>query len=122
MSHHAAHVSALILLICWPSKVEAVTMAPDQAGTHLGETATICGTVASTNFAQRAKGKPTFLDFEKPYPNQTFTVLIWGEDRAKFGAPEISLLEKHVCATGQIQIYRGRPEIIVHDSGDLKQE
>jgi hypothetical protein len=39
-------------------------------------------------YAERTRGRPTFLNLDKPYPEQVFTILIWGESRAKFGAPE----------------------------------
>jgi hypothetical protein len=32
-----------------------------------------------------SKGKPTFINFDKPYPNQDFTVMIWDDDWAGFG-------------------------------------
>ena len=70
---------------------------------------TVCGTVASTNFAARSKGQPTYLNLDRPYPNQVFTVLIWGSDRPKFGAPETTLMGKKLCATGTIKAYRGKP-------------
>jgi hypothetical protein len=50
--------------------------------------ATVCGSVVSTHYAPGTKGQPTFLNLDKPYPNQVFTVLIWGESRSKFGTPE----------------------------------
>jgi hypothetical protein len=34
------------------------------------------GTVASGHYAARSKGQPTFSDFDQPYPNSAFTVLI----------------------------------------------
>jgi len=43
---------------------------------------------------------------------QLFTVLIWGENRAKFGTPEETYRNKDICVTGRIQSYRGEPEII----------
>jgi hypothetical protein len=33
----------------------------------------------------RSRGKPTFIDLDKPYPSQDFTIVIWDDDRAKFG-------------------------------------
>jgi hypothetical protein len=113
---------ALAITIAWPAIGNAATITADQAPAHVGETATVCGAVASTNFAKQAKGQPTFLDMDKAYPNETFTVLIWGKDRAKFGTPEASLLQKRVCGTGVIQLYKGRPQIILHDPGQLKPE
>ena len=82
---------------------------------HVGETATVCGAVASANYAVKTKGQPTFLNLDRPYPNQVFTIVIWGTDRAKFGTPEATLMGKKVCVTGTIKDYRGKPEIIAAD-------
>ena len=36
-----------------------------EAKDHIGKKATVCGTVASANFAQRSRRQPTFLNFSK---------------------------------------------------------
>jgi hypothetical protein len=59
-----------------------------------------------------ARHKPTFLNLDEPYPRQVFTILIWDTDRQKFGTPETSLMGKRVCATGRIEGYKGKPEIV----------
>ena len=51
-------------------------LSANDAKDHIGETATVCGSVVSTRYAAGTKGQPTFLNLDKPYPNQTFTVLI----------------------------------------------
>lgn len=88
-------------------------LSSSEAKDHVGETATVCGAVASTRYAGSTKGKPTFLNLEKPYPNQVFTVVIWGENRSKFGTPEVDYKGKQICATGKIAEYRGIPQIVV---------
>jgi hypothetical protein len=90
-----------------------------EAKNHVGEQATVCGRVAGGRYAATSRGKPTFLDLDKPYPGQLFTVLIWGENRAKFGAPEETFRNKNICVTGQIQSYRGEPEIIASNPAQL---
>jgi DNA/RNA endonuclease YhcR with UshA esterase domain len=45
--------------------------------------------------------------------------VIFGSDRAKFGTPDTALRGKRVCVTGQIRDYRGKPEIILNDPGQL---
>ena len=35
-----------------------------------------------------AEAIPSFTNLDKPYPSQFFSIVIWGEDRAKFGVPE----------------------------------
>lgn len=77
-------------------------LSPGEAKDHIGETATVCGTVASTRYSTSTRGQPTFLNFDKPYPNQIFTVLIWGNNRSKFGTPEADYKGKEICVTGKI--------------------
>ena len=84
-----------------------------EAAFHVGETATVCGVVASKKWATRTKGQPIFLNLDEPYPNQIFTILIWGSDRPAFGSPENMYARKRMCVTGKIKKYRGKVEIIV---------
>jgi DNA/RNA endonuclease YhcR with UshA esterase domain len=93
-----------------------------EARAHIGETATVCGEVVSTKFAASTRGRPTFLNLDKPYPGQIFTIVIWGEDRAKFGAPEETYRGKHACVTGHISEYRRIPEIIATDPKQITTE
>ena len=86
-----------------------------QAKNHLGENATVCGIVVSAKYLQSKGRSPTLLNLDKPYPQQPFTIVIWGADRAKFGKPEESYANKHVCVTGTITEFRGTPEIVVKD-------
>ena len=99
--------------------VAADLLTAQQAAEHVGETATVCGVVASANYATKSKDQPTFLNFDQPYPNQIFTVMILGSDRPKFGAPERSFMGKRMCATGEIMQYRGKPEIIATSPNQL---
>jgi hypothetical protein len=110
-------VALLSVGLTFPSA--AAELNSQQAASHIGETATVCGTVASANYAVRTKGQPTFLNLDKPYPNQVFTIMIWGSDRGKFGTPEVQYLGKRLCATGQIQSYKGKPEIVANDPRQL---
>src|SRR5438309_4152611 len=91
-----------------------------EAKDHVGETATVCGVAVSTRYAASTKGQPTFLNFDKPYPNQIFTVVIWGNNRGKFVAPETEYKGKHICVTGEITEYRGKPEMIADDPKQIR--
>jgi DNA/RNA endonuclease YhcR with UshA esterase domain len=91
-----------------------------EAKEHIGETATVCGTVVSARYAASTKGQPTFLNLDRAYPGQVFTVLIWGSDRAKFVAPETDYRGKRICATGKITEYRGVPEIIASEPRQIQ--
>jgi len=91
-----------------------------EAKSHVGERATVCGEVASTRYAARTRGNPTFINLDKPYPNQIFTVLIWGTDRPKFGDPEELYRNKHICITGKISDYKGVPEVVAYEPPQIK--
>lgn len=95
------------------------SISASQAKNHVGENATVCGQVATTHYADRSRGNPTFINLDKPYPNQVFTILIWGSDRPKFGNPEDDYRGKHVCVTGNISMYRGDPEVVARDPAQI---
>jgi hypothetical protein len=69
------------VLIFRATAAHAGTLSPEEAVRHVGENATVCGVVASTNYAARATSAPTFLDLGKPYPNQVFTAVTFGSDQ-----------------------------------------
>jgi DNA/RNA endonuclease YhcR with UshA esterase domain len=125
----SSYVAAPILLTLLTAAVlappAAVAAAPDkiaaaEAAQHADQQATVCGLVAGAKYADRSRGKPTFLDFEKPHPGEVFKVVIWGSDRAKFKTPpETAYNQKRVCVTGFIKLYRGAPEIVVRDPAQL---
>lgn len=96
-----------------PNQAKALTAS--EARTHIGSEATVCGKVMSPRYAPSTRGQPTFLNLDKPYPDQEFTVVIWGSDRAKFGTPEVVYRDKSICVSGKIQEYQGRAEIVATD-------
>ena len=82
---------------------------PEQAAAHAGEYACVSGLVSRVFWAQQSNGRPTFIDF-----GRSFTVVIWEEDRPKFPTPE-QWQGAVLSIWGRIEIYRGRPEIILRD-------
>ena len=110
--------AGLVSLLIVATPALAADLSPEDARQHVGETATVCGTVASAHYAPQSRGKPTFLDMGHAYPNEDFTAVIWGEDRAKFSALD-SLAGQRVCVTGPISQYRGRPEVMLRDPSQL---
>jgi hypothetical protein len=110
----------LLITACAPSSPPPPPPPPpppipcEEAGDHIGERATVYGVVESTAYAFSSKGQPTFLNLGKPYPNQVFTVVIWGDNRNNFSyLPEIYYKYKTIYVTGLIEPYDGIPEIEV---------
>jgi len=70
----ARSLTSAALLLCGAVGVfGSPDISPAEAAKHIGEKATVCGVVASARYASRSKGQPTFLNLDKPYPNQIFT-------------------------------------------------
>jgi DNA/RNA endonuclease YhcR with UshA esterase domain len=114
----------MLLVTCillGPLRAVAASVSPEEAPGHVGENATVCGTVASAHYAARSRSQPTFLNLGKAYPAQIFAAVIFGGDRAKFGEPEKTLQGKRICVTGKVELYRGTPEIVLHDPGQLQE-
>ena len=108
-------------LATWPLlSAQAGHLTATEAKNHIGERATVCGQVVSTHYAARTKGSPTFLNLDEPYPKQIFTILIWGNDRPKFGDPETKYGNKKVCVTGLIKDNGGVPEVVAEQPSQIE--
>ena len=114
--------SALSLLLTFSTAAQTNKITAAEAKDHVGEVRTVCGKVASTHYASGSKGQPTFLNLDEPYPKEVFTILIWGSDRAKFGAPETKYKDARVCVTGKITSHKEKPEIIATEPKQIVQE
>jgi len=63
----------------------------------------------------------TLLNLGGNYPDQKMTIVIKGDDRAKFkDAPETYYDGKKVCVTGRQDMYKGKPEIVVTDPSQIQ--
>jgi hypothetical protein len=115
-----AYLFSLLLAFSTAAQTNKITAA--EAKDHVGEIRTVCGKVVSTHYASGSKGQPTFLNLDEPYPKEVFTILIWGNDRAKFGTPETKYKDAKVCVTGKITSHREKPEIIATEPSQIVQE
>jgi hypothetical protein len=110
--------ATLLIGIC-SSLGQAQSLTASQAKAHEGQSATVCGKVAGAKTATSTRGGPTFINLDSAYPNQVFTILVWGDDRKNVG--DLPRVGAHVCASGMIQDYRGVPEIVVRSKAQLSQ-
>jgi len=89
-----------------------------QAGNYYGKEAIVEGKVAD---AYLSKKNNVFLNFEKSYPNQCFSAVIFNSDLQKFGEnPEKYYNQKTLRIRGRIQEYQGKPEIILKDLSQIE--
>jgi endonuclease G len=72
-----------------------------------GQKKEICGTVVSTHYS---KNKHTFLNLDKAFPNQIFSLTIWNSNLHNFSyQPHIELKNMKVCVKGKISDNKGVP-------------
>jgi hypothetical protein len=92
----------------------------DSIAKYAGKTVTVCSKVQGT-FVSKGEKKTTYISFGNPYPDNTFTAVIFETDLPNFKYnPSEYLKDKNVCITGLVKIYKGKPEIIVNDESQLK--
>ena len=104
-----------------PKQAASASWSSKDAMDHIGERGTVCGPVVDSHYATGSNGKPTFLNFDRAYPDHTMVVVIWGSDRGAFPSnPQTYYKEKDVCATGLIEIYKGKPGIVARDGDQLE--
>ena len=95
----------------------AGSIAPEDAAKHIGEVATVVGKVDSVYVS---KNSNAFLNMGGVYPKQAFTAFM------SIKTAEIDLIAnakqyegKNIAVTGKIQLYKGKPEIVVTRKGQI---
>ena len=92
------------------TQVRPGTIPPQQAGSHVGQTVTVEGTVSEVHTAR--SGSATFIDMGGEYPDNAFAGVIFASDMGTVG--DVSdLAGKTVDINGEVRTYHGRPEIVV---------
>ncbi len=100
----------------WPTPVPGEAISWEEAAQYYGQTVTVEGTIVLT----KNTGKVIFLDFSRHWQTD-LKVVIFPEDAAKFPSPpEEMFLHKRIRVTGKIKEYKGAPEIIVRDPGQIE--
>lgn len=95
----------------------SATISTGEASSHVGQYATVEGVVGEV---KTSKGGTTFIDLDGHYPNEALSGVIFSSDTAAVG--DISKLTgKKIDMSGTIQLYRGRPEIIVKSRGQIRE-
>ncbi|QOR75081.1 MAG: hypothetical protein IMW88_06760 [Thermoflavifilum sp.] len=88
---------------------------------YVNQQVTVCGPIASTYFDSTSRRRPTFLNFRYPHPDETFTAIIWGDDRKNFPyAPEVYLKNKQVCINGKVILFHDQPEMVITQPEQIK--
>jgi len=108
----------ILFFLCWlclanPS-FSQTEIKLDSVDKHVGDSVIVCGQVNDAYYASRIENTPTFLNIGGKYPNQKLTVVIWNDIRKEFEkAPEEMFKDQKICVLGRIELYKGKPQIVV---------
>ena len=107
-------ISATLLFLFIVAAVSAqIPIKLEDVNKHIGDSVTVCGKVAGMRYFENSKNKPTFLNIGANHPNQLITVVVWETTRALFTDKVENLMNKDICITGRIILYKERPEIVI---------
>ncbi len=99
-----------------PRNTYNTIMAKGQMGN--GRTIRVMGTVVSTKLS--AKGN-VFLNLDKQFPNQIFSVSIFKDQMINFSYPPKKNLEgKKVIVTGKVTNFNGVPSMAIENENDIE--
>jgi endonuclease G len=82
------------------------------------ERVTVCGTVVSTKLSSKGN---VFLNLDKGFPNQIFTVTIFKDQMVNFSyAPHEFLDRKTICVSGKITDFNGTPSMQIENEEAIR--
>lgn len=91
----------------------------DELSGHIGREVKVCDKIHGT-YIVPGNGI-TLLNVGKPYPDNPLTLAIYEKDLKNFSyTPSEFLLDKEVCATGKLILFKGKPEIVLKSEKDIE--
>ncbi len=88
-----------------------------KAQEFLGQEVIVEGKVAEVFISKKNN---VFLNFEKPYPNQCFSAVIFASNLKNFKEDPKKFYLKKVRILGKIKEYKGKPEIILEHQNQIE--
>jgi hypothetical protein len=97
------------------------TISAKDAAKHLNEKVMVCDQVYGGKYLSGSD--ITLIDVGGSHPNELLTLVIKGDDRKKFKTPpEEAFKGKKVCITGTVIDYKGKPEIVITEVEQIKED
>lgn len=113
-------LSAAIIFSCL-NAFSQTRITAKESSKHLNEKVMVCDQVFGGKYLDHSN--ITLIDVGGNHPHELLTLVIRGNDRKKFKtAPEDTFKGKKVCITGKIVDYKGKPEIMITDPEQIKED
>ncbi len=111
----------IIAFLVFNINIEAQTkISIDSISTHIGQTIKVCDKVAGT-FVTKSDKLLTYLNQGADFPNVKLTIVIFHKDLANFPlAPSDHYKDMNICITGELTVYKDRPQIIANKPDQIE--
>jgi len=112
-------VAAVLLVPCLAigrAASQVPTVPDSEVANHVGQAVTVEGLVASVHVSHSGI---IFLNFGRPFPSQTVTAVVFRAAAGRFPDPH-QWEGRRVRVTGEVRLYRGRPEIVLSAPDQLQ--
>jgi hypothetical protein len=117
MPHLFRFISALGIALFLTTFANAETIAPREAAQNIGSYETVEGVVSQVS---KSRGGTTFINFGGRFPNHVFYAVIFKKYAYKFESLD-GLVGKSVAISGTIDLYKGKPQIILFSPDQIVQ-
>lgn len=96
------------------------TVSADSLSYYEGQLIRVCATVTGIHVST-GKSETTFINFGEPFPNNSFSLVIFQKDAESFSYKPAEFLDnKKLCITGKVEMYKGKPEIIITNEKHIR--
>ena len=92
----------------------------EEVRNHIGDSVKLMAKIYGGKYFETANNTPTLLDVGAHYPNALLTLVIYGDVRKQFtNAPETFYTGKEEWITGKIELYKNKPQIVIHNANQV---
>jgi DNA/RNA endonuclease YhcR with UshA esterase domain len=114
------YLLSFILLLAFYAVPAQKVVTLESVKEHVGDSVTVTGKVYGMKFFSESRQAPTLINVGAAFPNQLLTVVIYGEDRERLKLePETLYKDKELTVSGRVELYRGKPQIIIRDAAQI---
>ncbi|MHC9236626.1 nucleotide-binding protein [Pseudooceanicola sp. 502str34] len=114
MRYIAQLLIAVALALSLAVSAQAETIPPKEAAYYVGQAVTVEGVVAQVSSSRGT----TFINFGGRYPNHVFYAVVFKGDAGRFAGLQ-GLEGRVVEISGTIELYKGKPQIILKSPGQI---
>lgn len=91
---------------------------PEEVKDHIGDSVIVQGKISGVRFFET--NSRTLINVGAPYPNQVFTIVILPDVRSQLHViPTSDDAGNIVWVTGRVELYKGKPQIVVKNIHQL---